>query len=103
MSVTHTAQSLKVEQDTGAGLSKLNTVICPNKMTERRLTPSIRMRPCLLLKLPGMSITSPQRKARYKNANVQLAPAGTREGKLHAPAVRGDVLLWRGRHTARLV
>lgn len=50
-------------------------------MTERRLTPSIRMHPWLLLKLLGMSITSSQRKARYENADVQLAPSGTWEGK----------------------
>lgn len=56
-------------------------------MTARRLTPSIRMRPWLLLKLPDMSITSPQRKACYKNANVPLAPAGTWEGEVHAAAV----------------
>lgn len=56
-------------------------------MTARRLTPSIWMRPWLLLKLPDMAITSPQKKACYENANVQLAPAGTWEGKLHAAAV----------------
>lgn len=90
MSVIHSAQSLKVKQETWAGLSKLNTVICPNKRTERRLTPSIRMRPWLLLKL--RDITSPQRKACYKNANVQLASSGTWEGKLHATAAGGDML-----------
>lgn len=49
-------------------------------MTERRLTPSIQMRPWLLLKLPDMSISSSQRKACYENADVQLAPSGTWEG-----------------------
>jgi len=59
-------------------------------MTARRLTPSIRMGPWLLLELPARSTASPQRKACYKNANVQLVPAGTREGTLHAAALRGD-------------
>lgn len=67
-------------------------MICPSEMTEVRLPCRIGMYPWLVQKSVSLAITCPQRRACYKNVNVQPVPAGMGEGKVHAPAAL------RGRH-----